>query len=175
MKGSWATGIGGPSGSAKRTGRDSNALPHGWDFSVVSAGAFPGKRKHEKWRKRVGVEPTGNRIACHPPVLKTGTITGPHALPLGQKKNARARREDWPTPASLCQRYHERGCTILAFFARVGTSNRFSEFRGHGPVEAGAPHLSKTAKDGAASVGGGVRVGTAPRRYDSPAFRDEFV
>ncbi len=34
------------------------------------------------WRKRVGVEPTGDRIACHPPVLKTGTITGPHALPL---------------------------------------------------------------------------------------------
>ena len=30
----------------------------------------------------MGVEPTGDRIACHPPVLKTGTITGPHALPL---------------------------------------------------------------------------------------------
>jgi hypothetical protein len=29
----------------------------------------------------VGVEPTGDRIACRPPVLKTGTITGPHALP----------------------------------------------------------------------------------------------
>jgi hypothetical protein len=35
----------------------------------------------EKWRKRVGVEPTGDGIARHPPVLKTGTITGPHALP----------------------------------------------------------------------------------------------
>jgi len=33
------------------------------------------------WRKRVGVEPTGNRKTCRPPVLKTGTITGPHALP----------------------------------------------------------------------------------------------
>jgi hypothetical protein len=31
----------------------------------------------------VGVEPTGDRIACRPPVLKTGTITGPHALPQG--------------------------------------------------------------------------------------------
>jgi hypothetical protein len=29
----------------------------------------------------VGVEPTGNRKTCRPPVLKTGTITGPHALP----------------------------------------------------------------------------------------------
>ncbi len=29
----------------------------------------------------MGVEPIGGRIACHPPVLKTGTITGPHALP----------------------------------------------------------------------------------------------
>ena len=29
----------------------------------------------------MGVEPTGDRIACRPPVLKTGTITGPHALP----------------------------------------------------------------------------------------------
>src|ERR1700687_3238602 len=37
--------------------------------------------KGGKWRKRVGVEPTGDRIACRPPVLKTGTITGPHALP----------------------------------------------------------------------------------------------
>jgi hypothetical protein len=38
-----------------------------------------------RWRKRVGVEPTGDRIACRPPVLKTGTITGPHALPQGIK------------------------------------------------------------------------------------------
>jgi hypothetical protein len=36
---------------------------------------------YQKWRKRMGVEPIGDRIACHPPVLKTGTITGPHALP----------------------------------------------------------------------------------------------
>jgi hypothetical protein len=35
----------------------------------------------ETWRKRVGVEPTGDRKTCRPPVLKTGTITGPHALP----------------------------------------------------------------------------------------------
>ena len=30
----------------------------------------------------MGVEPIGDRITCHPPVLKTGTITGLHALPL---------------------------------------------------------------------------------------------
>jgi len=30
----------------------------------------------------VGVEPTGDRKTCRPPVLKTGTITGPHALPI---------------------------------------------------------------------------------------------
>ncbi len=35
----------------------------------------------DKWRKRVGVEPTGDKRTCRPPVLKTGTITGPHALP----------------------------------------------------------------------------------------------
>src|ERR1700691_890789 len=35
----------------------------------------------DKWRKRVGVEPTGDRETCRPPVLKTGTITGPRALP----------------------------------------------------------------------------------------------
>jgi len=34
-----------------------------------------------KWRKRVGVEPTGDGSTRRPPVLKTGTITGPHALP----------------------------------------------------------------------------------------------
>jgi hypothetical protein len=34
-----------------------------------------------RWRKRVGVEPTNDGIARRSPVLKTGTITGPHALP----------------------------------------------------------------------------------------------
>ena len=29
----------------------------------------------------MGVEPIGDRVTCRPPVLKTGTITGPHALP----------------------------------------------------------------------------------------------
>jgi len=29
----------------------------------------------------VGVEPTGDGVTRRPPVLKTGTITGPHALP----------------------------------------------------------------------------------------------
>jgi hypothetical protein len=40
---------------------------------------------YQKWRKRMGVEPIGDRIACRPPVLKTGTITGPHALPCKQE------------------------------------------------------------------------------------------
>jgi len=39
------------------------------------------KTPENKWRKRVGVEPTGDTARCRPPVLKTGTITGPHALP----------------------------------------------------------------------------------------------
>jgi hypothetical protein len=45
----------------------------------------------KKWRKRVGVEPTGDGIARRPPVLKTGTITGPHALPyrLDEKNDSR--------------------------------------------------------------------------------------
>ena len=29
----------------------------------------------------MGVEPTGDGVTRRPPVLKTGTITGPHALP----------------------------------------------------------------------------------------------
>jgi len=37
----------------------------------------------------MGVEPIGDRIACHPPVLKTGTITGPHALPRADIKMPR--------------------------------------------------------------------------------------
>jgi hypothetical protein len=36
----------------------------------------------------MGVEPIGDRSACHPPVLKTGTITGPHALPYALHTNA---------------------------------------------------------------------------------------
>jgi len=35
----------------------------------------------------VGVEPTGDTARCHPPVLKTETITGPHALPLSIYNN----------------------------------------------------------------------------------------
>jgi len=38
-------------------------------------------RNQDSWRKRVGVEPTGDGVTRRPPVLKTGTITGPHALP----------------------------------------------------------------------------------------------
>jgi hypothetical protein len=30
----------------------------------------------------MGVEPTDDGVTRRPPVLKTGTITGPHALPL---------------------------------------------------------------------------------------------
>jgi hypothetical protein len=41
-----------------------------------------------KWRKRVGVEPTNDGIARRSPVLKTGTITGPHALPYVLQTNA---------------------------------------------------------------------------------------
>jgi len=44
-------------------------------------GNLRGGGSGQNWRKRVGVEPTDDRSACHPPVLKTGTITGPHALP----------------------------------------------------------------------------------------------
>jgi hypothetical protein len=35
----------------------------------------------KKWRKRVRVERTGDGQTRRPPVLKTGRITGPHALP----------------------------------------------------------------------------------------------
>jgi len=41
----------------------------------------------------VGVEPTGDGIARRPPVLKTGTITGPHALPHA-KNNATEERNE---------------------------------------------------------------------------------
>jgi len=40
----------------------------------------------------MGVEPIGDRIACHPPVLKTGTITGPHALPQCDEQKATDRQ-----------------------------------------------------------------------------------
>jgi hypothetical protein len=49
-----------------------DALSPEWERNLISVAA---------WRKRVGVEPTGDGVTRHPPVLKTGTITGPHALP----------------------------------------------------------------------------------------------
>ena len=33
-------------------------------------------RGNQTWRKRVGVEPTNDRIACHPPVLKLSRFAG---------------------------------------------------------------------------------------------------
>jgi hypothetical protein len=36
----------------------------------------------------VGVEPTGDGGTRRPPVLKTGTITGPHALPQRYQQKA---------------------------------------------------------------------------------------
>lgn len=52
-------------------------------LAAAAANTVPPEHKYieTKWRKRVGVEPTGDTVRCHPPVLKTGTITGPHALP----------------------------------------------------------------------------------------------
>jgi len=37
------------------------------------------------WRKRVRVERTGDGQTRRPPVLKTGRVTGPHALPFCQQ------------------------------------------------------------------------------------------
>jgi hypothetical protein len=52
-------------------------------LAAAAANTVPPEHKYieTKWRKRVGVEPTGDTVRCHPPVLKTGTITGLHALP----------------------------------------------------------------------------------------------
>ncbi len=44
----------------------------------------------------MGVEPIGDRSACHPPVLKTGTITGPHALPFFRVAANRSGEERGP-------------------------------------------------------------------------------
>jgi hypothetical protein len=41
----------------------------------------------------VGVEPTNDGIARRSPVLKTGTITGPHALPYARQTNATEKPE----------------------------------------------------------------------------------
>jgi hypothetical protein len=65
----------------------------------------------------VGVEPTGDRIICRPPVLKTGTITGPHALPQDNKNNATEGRRRVTTlgPQGLSPRYFlEMGGTAEA-------------------------------------------------------------
>src|SRR5450432_4803331 len=60
-----------------------------------------------KWRKRVGVEPTGDGVTRRPPVLKTGTITGPHALPRKFAVNSRSDKEG--------------GCpSLAASFAKAG-------------------------------------------------------
>src|SRR5580658_10565423 len=59
-------------------------VPLAWRSNVV-----------EKWRKRVGVEPTGDGVTRRPPVLKTGMITGPHALP-----------QEWPLISRFSGPFH---------------------------------------------------------------------
>lgn len=49
----------------------------------------------------MGVEPTGNTARCRPPVLKTGTITGPHALPLFILNNIQLITQDFVPHLSL--------------------------------------------------------------------------
>ena len=55
-----------------------------------------------EWRKRVGVEPTDDWVTSRPPVLKTGTITGPCALP--KKISGRELRliADQQNPLVIC-------------------------------------------------------------------------
>src|SRR5271169_3870147 len=51
------------------------------NYTFLTPGLPKPQLAENKWRKRVGVEPTGDGVTRRPPVLKTGTITGPHALP----------------------------------------------------------------------------------------------
>ncbi len=62
------------------------------------------------WRKRVGVEPTVAILRRRPPVLKTGAITGSHALPC-RKPNALA----WETAMEI-RRSCGVGLSPIPFF-----------------------------------------------------------
>ena|SRR5215469_2497425 len=70
-------------------------------LTADKASGLATQRAESKWRKRVGVEPTGDGIARRPPVLKTGTITGPHALPRALQTNA-TERPDLHSALELC-------------------------------------------------------------------------
>ena len=92
-----------------------------------------------RWRKRVGVEPTGDRIACRPPVLKTGTITGPHALPWNGGEKA---MDDEVADRSPLQRSADRaihGCS----FRRLETTGL--KPRGIWPLKRGLQSRASTA------------------------------
>jgi len=60
----------------------------------------------------VGVEPTGDRIACRPPVLKTGTITGPHALPWNCGEKAMDDEVADPSPLQRSADRAIHGCSF---------------------------------------------------------------
>jgi hypothetical protein len=50
-------------------------------FSGEDHSSMRSTRDQRRWRKRVGVGPTGDGVTRRPPVLKTGVVTGLHALP----------------------------------------------------------------------------------------------
>jgi hypothetical protein len=46
---------------------------------------------------------------------------------LAKRKSPWRDEGDWRSPGSRCQHHQERGCPILAFFARVGTITTVAE------------------------------------------------
>src|SRR5271169_1795722 len=64
------------------------------NYTFLTPGLPKPQLAENKWRKRVGVEPTGDGVTRRPPVLKTGTITGPHALPQTATDHRRLSRSE---------------------------------------------------------------------------------
>src|SRR6202140_932064 len=93
----------------------SSGIQHAWQWA----------RTAKRWRKRVGVEPTGDGIARRPPVLKTGTITGPHALPRRDEKNsAPGFATDGPNRRSLRRVANSRPRDLFPQLFRLGNDGQ---------------------------------------------------
>ena len=68
----------------------------------------------------MGVEPTDDTERCRPPVLKTGRVTGPHALPCVILKEVRTRCEN-PASPRLASKERTRTWVTAAIYFGCGT------------------------------------------------------
>jgi hypothetical protein len=88
-------------------------------WKMPEAGEIPSGAEGAQWRKRVGVEPTGDRVTCRPPVLKLSRFAGVSRAPAkarDRRRNPERSRGNSVAEASGSRTHHRyREITTAGF------------------------------------------------------------